>query len=978
MSKDENEMLFDEFGNPLNGDSDSSSDSDSDVSMTDEIVEDSSKSNKIILADDASMNPTLSNTFGHEVETIIATSDAKSLNDPIVQPNVVKEFMIEENTLPETSYTKQYMWELSNITERIRNVALCGNLHAGKTSILDMLIKQTHNFKDTNRSKSTKDNRLRYTDNHILEVKRGITIKSSVMSLLLPDMNHKSTVVNFIDSPGHSNFSDEMLIAARLADTVALCVDVVESVTKSLELVIEYAVKTKTRMILILTKIDRLILELRLPPLDAYYKIRRSIDQVNALITKYQNTYHDAVTDTLRLSPELNNVCFSSSIFNTIFTLESFTKKYFESNNIKPSLKVTVESFSRKLWGDIYYENKKFFTKPSNPVSSAKSRTFIKFILSPIYKMVTHTLSLDPKDRQDFFETHFKSRLKSSIYKLDFKPFLKELFLKFFGPPSLPLVSVLDTLETPIDNAVNKLEKFYTGPRDSVIAEHIKKCDPNGPLIAHITKLVDTQDSEHFYGLVRVYSGTLKQGQSVKLLGENYSINNIDDSKTQKINKCYMWCGRYKVNVKDLKAGCIGLISGPGLDNFVVKTATIFDESLTEPLFIIKGNDMLFPPVFKVAVEAYNPKDLNQFIESLKKLNRSYVGCEVKVEDNGEHSILGYGELYMDCLLHDLRILYSGIEIKVSDPMVKFNETADGTSRVKLTIHSNNNKNSVSIIAEPLEPELSSDLRSKILDIRNDSSRNIAKALRDKHKWDSFAARSVWSIGPDDLGTSILCDDTLPDEVDKNLLKEHKHAIIKGFQWAVSEGPLCNEPINDVRFKIIGIQLADEESDRNDSQLIQMIRKACHAAILIGYPKLLEPVYEIESICKSDVVNVLEKIIDRRRGHVISKDKIEGTTLWKVMGLIPVIESIGIETDLRLSTRGMAYPQLIFNKWDIVPGNPFDETVFIPLLTRVPLNATARDFMLKTRRRKGLSYEVSLSSYVSNETWNMLKELELV
>lgn len=36
-----------------------------------------------------------------------------------------------------------------------------------------------------------------------------------------------------------------------------------------------------------------------------------------------------------------------------------------------------------------------------------------------------------------------------------------------------------------------------------------------------------------------------------------------------------------------------------------------------------------------------------------------------QVEESGEHVILGTGELYMDCVMHDLRKMYSEIDIKV-------------------------------------------------------------------------------------------------------------------------------------------------------------------------------------------------------------------------------------------------------------------------------------------------------------------------
>ena len=50
----------------------------------------------------------------------------------------------------------------------------------------------------------------------------------------------------------------------------------------------------------------------------------------------------------------------------------------------------------------------------------------------------------------------------------------------------------------------------------------------------------------------------------------------------------------------------------------------------------------------------------------IRKVNKSYPLLSTRVEESGEHVILGTGELYLDCVMHDLRKLYSEIEIKVT------------------------------------------------------------------------------------------------------------------------------------------------------------------------------------------------------------------------------------------------------------------------------------------------------------------------
>lgn len=53
--------------------------------------------------------------------------------------------------------------------------------------------------------------------------------------------------------------------------------------------------------------------------------------------------------------------------------------------------------------------------------------------------------------------------------------------------------------------------------------------------------------------------------------------------------------------------------------------------------------------------------------DGLRKINKTYPLATTRVEESGEHVILGTGELYLDCIMHDLRKMYAEIDIKVND-----------------------------------------------------------------------------------------------------------------------------------------------------------------------------------------------------------------------------------------------------------------------------------------------------------------------
>ena len=68
----------------------------------------------------------------------------------------------------------------------------------------------------------------------------------------------------------------------------------------------------------------------------------------------------------------------------------------------------------------------------------------------------------------------------------------------------------------------------------------------------------------------------------------------------------------------------------------------------------------------KLAVEPLNPAELPKMVEGLRRVSKSYPMSSTRVEESGEHVIFGTGELYLDCIMHDLRTVYSDIEIKVA------------------------------------------------------------------------------------------------------------------------------------------------------------------------------------------------------------------------------------------------------------------------------------------------------------------------
>lgn len=741
------------------------------------------------------------------------------------------------------------MADLMDTPPLIRNVALVGHLHHGKTTFVDCLVRQTHPQFDQGDEKA-----LRYTDTLFTEQERGCSMKATPVTLVLQDVKNKSYLMNVFDTPGHVNFSDEVTASMRLCDGIVLFVDAAEGVMLNTERILKHAIQEKMSITVCINKIDRLILELKLPPQDAYFKIKHIVDEVNSLLSTYTNGDEGSL-----VSPILGNVCFASSLFGFCFTLKSFAKLYADTYE-----GVNYIEFAKRLWGDVYFHSKsRKFTK-KQPHSTA-NRSFIEFILEPMYKLIAQvvgdvdTTLLDTLAELDI-------RVSKEELKMNIRPLLRIVCNRFIGDFSGFVDMCVEHVKSPLDNAEIKTNHIYTGPKEGILYNDMAQCNQNGVLMVHSSKMYPTEDCTFFQVLARVMSGTLHAGQEVRILGENYTLQDEEDSRILQVGRIWVYEARYKVELNRVPAGNWVLIEG--IDQCIVKTSTITDIQSPEDLYIFRPLKFNTQSIIKIAVEPVNPSELPKMLDGLRKANKSYPLLSTRVEESGEHVILGTGELYLDCVMHDLRKMYSEIDIKVADPVVAFCETVVETSSLKCFAETPNKKNKITMIAEPLEKGLAEDIENETVSI-NWNKKKIGEFFQVNYDWDLLAARSIWAFGPETTGPNILVDDTLPSEVDKTLLSSVKDSIVQGFQWGTREGPLCEEPIRNVKFKILDAVIANEALHRGGGQVIPTARRVAYSAFLMATPRLMEPYNFVEVQAPADCVSAVYTVLARRRYVVL-------------------------------------------------------------------------------------------------------------
>jgi len=83
----------------------------------------------------------------------------------------------------------------------------------------------------------------------------------------------------------------------------------------------------------------------------------------------------------------------------------------------------------------------------------------------------------------------------------------------------------VDNFPDPKIGGWKKLRNCYTGE------QNITSCDEEGPLLVNVVKLFSSPDGTGFSALGRIYSGTIKAGDKVKVLGEEYSAEDEEVSE---------------------------------------------------------------------------------------------------------------------------------------------------------------------------------------------------------------------------------------------------------------------------------------------------------------------------------------------------------------------------------------------------------------------------------------------------------------
>jgi elongation factor 2 len=802
------------------------------------------------------------------------------------------------------NFTVDQLREIMTDPLHIRNMSVIAHVDHGKSTLTDSLIARAGIISEAAAGNA------RFTDTRADEKERGITIKSTGVSLYyeteILSETKQAYLINLIDSPGHVDFSSEVTAALRVTDGALVVVDYVEGVCVQTETVLRQALGEKIKPVLFINKIDRGILELQVEGETMYQTFVKVIENANVIIATYEAT---DMGESQQVDPVNGTVAFGSALFGWAFTLTRFAATYSER------FKIPRDKMMEKLWGDNYFDQKgkKWRKVDEDDEGNKLKRAFCQFIMDLVIRL-TRSVMDENHEVVDKMLGNLNITLKTDEKEKKGKDLFKCIFQKWLNAADALLEMIIMKLPSPKKAQAYRAAYLYEGPIDDPCGTAIKNCDRFGPLMVFISKMVPTNDKGRFYAFGRVFSGTVSTGQKVRIMGPNYVPGKKTDLNIKNIQRVVLMMGGKTEAVPDVPCG--NTVALVGVDAYLTKQGTISDHDDAHNIRVMKYS---VSPVVRIAVEPKNASDLPKLVEGLKRLSKSDPLVLCYTEESGEHVIAGCGELHLEICLKDLQEEYAKCDIKKSDPVVTFKETVTAESSINCLSKSPNKHNRIFMKCQPLGDELAKAIDDDEVTMKDDVKIR-AKVLQEKYEWDPNDAKKIWCFGPDTTGPNMLVDQTKQVQY----LNEIQDSMEAAFQWATKEGVMTEENMRGIKFNVQDVSLHTDAVHRGGGQIIPTARRVFYAACLTAEPRFQEPLFLCEIQTPDDAMGGIYQTLTARRGIVIGEEPVAGTPLVIVKAYLPVAESFGFTQHLRQSTSGRAFPQCVFDHWETLTTSPLD------------------------------------------------------
>lgn len=721
-------------------------------------------------------------------------------------------------------------------------------------------------------------------------------------------------LVNLIDSPGHVDFSAEVSSALRVTDGAFVLVDALSGPEPQTHSVLRQALRERVRIVLVLNKVDR---TLHLTPDEVFDQLQKTIDVVNAAIGSAQEP----------LSFANGTVAIASALEGWGATLESVVALYGAraggADVVTLRRLLTTPKTAKKAFGDLVIA-------PIVKLRALLADRQIEPALALLEKVGRAPTGRALQQFRDAADAGDVKQLTRQALRalMPLADAVLEMAVRELPSPLEAQRARVDVLAVPLalprlvsddnssdDNAAAAAATSAAAPAvevdeateaanadDARVRAGLRQCAVDAPLMLFVTKQVTYGARQ--YALGRVLSGSVQAGQVVRVLQSG------EPEASAKVTAVALVAGtgREVVRVERAFAGNIVCVGG-----LPIAQGTVTDAPHARALPTMQ---MLVSHVVGMALSVPSSAKRDgqkKLVDAVRMLTAADPSLKLVRSDEGELVLMGSGELHLEVSLSRLSTL-AGFEVQRSPPLVTLREQIVGPSPRVYLGKSANKLNRIFVVAEPLEELWRTVLHAAPATALGDKPR--LAMLRDAGV-PVGELRRVIALG--EQGDNVLIDrctgvSTAP----------LAPSLIEAFHALERNGVLARgQQLTGVKLVLVDCKYHADANHRAPAQIVPAATRAFTAALLGAPIRLVEPMLAVDVSVQMESLNDVYKVLHARRALCDAATPDAERGFVAVHARLAVRDSLGLANDMRLSTKGAAFPMLSADGWRIVEHDPY-------------------------------------------------------
>ncbi|MGY5852497.1 MAG: GTP-binding protein [Candidatus Thorarchaeota archaeon] len=462
-----------------------------------------------------------------------------------------------------------------------------------------------------------------------------------------------------------------------------------------------------------------------------------------------------------------------------------------------------------------------------------------------------------------------------------------------------------------------KIPRIWKGDLDSPEGKALLDCDPNGPLLGMITKIFVDPKSKRPTLIGRVFSGTLRSGDEIRLVNmrQNARVKRLGVQEITDI-----------LPMDEIPAGNLMSIFG-----FICPSGESFVEADSD-IVGFEAIEYVSEPVVSRSIKPIDPQDVAKLGDVVKKwIMADPTARFVHDKESGEYRLDGIDPLQIEILT---KRIHEQVPIRVSEPIIVYREkmTQKGD---EFHTKSPNGHNRIRMYLEPLDEKTVELIRKKKVTAEM-PGRDRAQILRDEAGWDAKEARKIL-----DIYDGCMMVDAMSGVQKFERILPYVKSVFHEF---VESGPIAHEPVMGVRVTITDATIHTDPAHTGYTEVATMVSSGLNLGFLTGVPGLYEPILNTDIKTPTDTQGAIIKVLTAHRGQIVTIEGEEEAVAIK--GTLPTAETIGIADEFRSASAGRSFFGYQFRGFESVPGSIQEELI------------------LEIRKRKGMPEEMpSMSSW---------------